>query len=180
MGIELNSDKRQPPCTSTRHLGFTIDLKHKMISITLKHKRKIFNLFDKFMVSVRKKGRISLKDIQRMLGLQIWISSVFRAARQFLTSTCDVLQLILSRGSRSHRFFFPRKHPALTSRFIFDLKFWRRFVKETPQASFAFITGTLPRNDCTLFSDASSLFGMGGVLLFGDAQKRIQGVDGLF
>ena len=41
LGIELNNKKREPPRSSTHHLGFQIDLQHKMVSITMKHRVKI-------------------------------------------------------------------------------------------------------------------------------------------
>ena len=41
LGIELNTDKRESPRTRSRHLGFDVDLKHKIVAITRKHKRKI-------------------------------------------------------------------------------------------------------------------------------------------
>ena len=45
MGIELNDEKREPPRTATRHLGFQIDLQHKVVSITQKHSAKILKFF---------------------------------------------------------------------------------------------------------------------------------------
>ena len=162
---------------ATRHLGFYIDLHHKMASITAKHKRKILSFFNRVILCARSNGRIPVKDIQRMLGLQIWICTVFRVARQFLTSTCDVLRL--ANHAKLRKFFFPRKHPALTARLLFDLKFWRRFVTGNPQLSFDFILGRLPRNQCYLFSDASSSFGMAGVMMFGHSKVPVN-LDGLF
>ena len=88
----MNEQKREVPCSNTRHLGFMIDLKLKVVKITAKHKGKILVFFDRLLLSVRKKGRILIKDIQKLLGLQIWISSVFRVARQFLTSFCEILK----------------------------------------------------------------------------------------
>ena len=41
LGIELNHEKRELPRSTTRHLGFIIDLKHKMVTITMKHRRKV-------------------------------------------------------------------------------------------------------------------------------------------
>ena len=93
MGIELNDDKREPGMTSTRHLGFGVDLAEKMVSITCKHSRKIVAYFNRFLMIIRKKGRLPIKNVQRMLGLQIWISTVFRIARQFLTSACELLRI---------------------------------------------------------------------------------------
>ena len=162
---------------ATRHLGFDIDLRHKMVSITAKHKRKILSFFNRVILCARKNGRIPVKDIQRMLGFQIWICTVFRVARQFLSSTCDVIRL--AHPAQLRKFFFPRKHPVLTARLLFDLKFWRRFVQGSPQLSFDFVLGVLPRNECLLFSDASSLFGMAGVMIFGYNNAPVN-LDGLF
>ena len=69
-------------------------------------------------MAIRRRGRIPVRDIQRMLGLQIWISTVFRAARQFLRSVCDILRI-----TGQKRFFYPRKQPQLVKRLLFDLKF---------------------------------------------------------
>ena len=69
LGIELNAGKREPPRTSTRHLGFQIDLRDKLVSITKKQKDKILGYFDQFLMCVRKMGRIATKTLQRMLGL---------------------------------------------------------------------------------------------------------------
>ena len=123
LGIELNNKKREPPRSSTRHLGFQIDLQHKMVSITMKHRVKVLSYFDRFILCTEKNGRLHLKEIQRMLGLQIWISTVFRVTRQFLTSTCDARRLFQSREFQHRRFFFPRKNRALVRRLLFDLKF---------------------------------------------------------
>ena len=41
LGSELNNNKREPPRSSTRHLGLQIDLQHKMVSITMKHRVKL-------------------------------------------------------------------------------------------------------------------------------------------
>ena len=117
LGIELNDDKRELPRTSTRHLGFQIDLRNKIVSVTAKHRQRCISFFDLFMACVRTKGRIPTKKLQKILGLQIWISTVFRVMRQFLTSTCDILRI-----SRTKRYFYPRKHQTLMLRMIFDLK----------------------------------------------------------
>ena len=50
LGIELNNNKREPPRSSTRHLGFQIDLQHKMVSITMKHRVKVLTYFNRFYV----------------------------------------------------------------------------------------------------------------------------------
>ena len=71
LGIELNHDKRENPRSATRHLGFFVDLKHKMVAITIKHRRKVIAYFDRFMISIRKGGCIPVRSIQKMLGLQI-------------------------------------------------------------------------------------------------------------
>ena len=118
LGIELNDDKRELPASATRHLGFFIDLKRKAVMITQKHKRKVKVYFNNFLVAARKKERLSVRGIQRMLGLQIWISIVFRVARQFLTSICDILKI-----SKERPHFYPRKHPQLVARAVRDLAF---------------------------------------------------------
>ena len=118
MGIELNDQKRELPRSKTRHLGFVIDLQNKRLSITGKHKRRVIAFFDNFILVVRKQGGIPIRSIQKLLGLQIWISTVFRVARQFLTSTCDIIR-VAKRSSR----FYPRKHKRLAKRAIFDISF---------------------------------------------------------
>ena len=123
LGIELNHDKRVLPLSATRHLGFFVDLDKKMIAVTGKHRVKIIKFFDKFLLIMREKGRLLVRALQRMLGLQIWISTVFKVARQFLTSICDLLR---TTGTRPY--IYPRQHKTLIARVIFDLKFWRRFV----------------------------------------------------
>lgn len=116
-----------------------------------------------------------------MLGLQIWISTVFRITRQFLTSLCDALRIVLcpyDGGEGSY--FFPRKHKHLVNRLLFDLKFWRLFVQRTPKTSFDYLLDRLPPNDSRMYSHASSLYGMGGVIVFGEADKRLHCVEGSF
>ena len=71
LGIELNDDKRELPRSNTRHLGFEIDLVQKMVAVTTKHQRRVIAFFDRFLQIVRRKGRIAVKELQRMLGLQI-------------------------------------------------------------------------------------------------------------
>ena len=118
LGIELNVPKRELPRSATRHLGFHVDLKKKILTVTDKHKRKVIAFFDRFLVTIRKNGRIPIRDIQKLLGLQIWISTIFRVTRQFLTSICDILR----RAGRL-RFFYPRKERDLARRAVFDMKF---------------------------------------------------------
>ena len=55
----------------TRHIGFIVNLKDKIVTVTQKHRRRILSFFDRFIVTIRKKGRIKIKEIQKMLGLQI-------------------------------------------------------------------------------------------------------------
>ena len=116
--MELNHDKREPVLTTTRHLGFSMDLTEKMLSVTRKHHCKIIAHVNRFLAIVRDQGRIRVKQVQKMLGLQIWISTVFTVARQFLTSICDLLRITID-----SRFFYPRKHKSLVARIISDLKF---------------------------------------------------------
>ena len=102
LGIELNHDKRELQSHATRYLVFKIDLRLRMVAITMKHRRRIVSFFDELMVTTRKNGRIPILRIQKALGLQIWVSTVFRVARQFLTSTCDILRKC---SQRKFRFF---------------------------------------------------------------------------
>ena len=118
LGIELNATKREPPRSTTRHLGFHIDLIKKIVTVTDKHRRKVIAFFDRFLLTVRKNGRIPIRDIQKLLGLQIWISTVFRVTRQFLTSICDILRI-----AGRQKFFYPRQKRDLARRAVFDLKF---------------------------------------------------------
>ena len=171
----MNHEKREVAVSTTRHLGFKIDLIQKVAAITKKHKSRIIVFFDNFLVAARKKQRISVKSIQKMLGLQIWISTVFRVARQFLTSVCDILRVTSGCG-----YFYPRKHKALVSRAVQDLTFWRRFVSGTAAASFDFLLARLPVNDNELTSDACTSFGMAGVLHFGQPNSKFPGCQGLF
>ena len=87
------------------------------MAVTAKHTRRFVVFFSHFMLSVKANERIPLRDLQKILGLQIWISTVFRVLRQFLTSTCDALRV-----SQSGKFLYPRKHKELVARMIFDLK----------------------------------------------------------
>ena len=40
LGIELYVSKREPPRSARGHLGFHLDLKEKIVTLTNKHKRK--------------------------------------------------------------------------------------------------------------------------------------------
>ena len=71
LGIELNVLKREPPRFATRHLGFFIDLKKKIVTVTNKHQRKVIAFLHWVLVTVRKNGRLAIREIQKMLGLQI-------------------------------------------------------------------------------------------------------------
>ena len=51
-------------------------------------------------------------------------------------------------------------------RVVFDLKFWRRFITAKPHMGFTYLLGKLPLNKIKLASDASTSYGMAGVLLF--------------
>ena len=87
-----------------RHLGFMVDLMKKSLHISGKQIAKVLQYFDHFLAVIRKKGRIRVKQVRRMLGLQVWIGTVFRVARQYLTSACDLL-----RATQERKFFFPEE-----------------------------------------------------------------------
>ena len=171
----MNHDKRELPCSATRHLGFHIDLVRKAVCVTGKQQNKVVKYFDHFVCAVRRKGRIRIRNIQKMLGLQIWIGTVFRITRQFITSTCDILR-VNSGGS----FFYPRKQHILTARALCDLKFWRRFITSSPTAGFDYLLNRMPENTISLASDAALSHGMGGVLMFKEECSSQKGFDGLF
>ena len=163
------------PQSATRHLGFFVDLNEKTIAVTGKHRVKIVKFFDKFLLILREKGRLLVRALQKMLGLQIWISTVFRIARQFLSSICDLL-----RTAGAHPYLYPRQHKSLIARVIFDLKFWRRFVLSKPKAPFETLLGQLPVNTNELSSDAATSWGMAGVLVFSNESPRKDRIQGLF
>ena len=175
LGIQLNLDKRELPSSSTRHLGFVVELKRKVVMVTQKHRRKITAYFKNFLVAVRKNERLSVRGVQRMLGLQIWISTVFRVARQFLTSICDILKI-----SAQRTYFYPRRHPGLVARAVRDLTFWRRFVTGTAAAGFDYLLNRMPVNRHRMASDAATSFGMAGVLRFNVGTVNDTHLDGLF
>ena len=175
VGIELNIHKCEPCKTQKRHLGFQVDLTMKVVSITTKHSRRVVAYFNRFLMLIRKSGRLLIRNLQRMLGLQIWISTVFKVARQFLTSTCDLLRVV-----GTNRYFYPKKHKKLVSRIVFDLKFWRRFVDCKPRAAFDSILGRLPINRHKLASDASTGWGMAGIIIFGEGESKYTQFIGLF
>ena len=171
----MNHDKREPVLTATRHLGFSVDLSKNMLSVTKRHHRKIMAHFNRFLAIIRYQGRIRVREVQKMLGLQIWISTVFTVARQFLTSACDLLRV-----TGDNRFFYPRLRKQLVARIIFDWKFWRRFVASDPKQSFESILGQLPDNTHILACDACTSWGMAGVVSFGGNLQEYPGLDGLF
>ena len=143
--------------------------------ITDKHRQRVESFFDKFMLAVRRRSSIPVKQLQKMLGLQIWISTVFRVARQFLTSICDIIRVT----QKSH-FFRLQKYPELGPRAVKDLSFWRRLVKSRATMSFDYMLSRLPVNKSLLSSDASGSFGMAGVQLFNRPHPRHSGYSGLF
>ena len=177
--MELNDDKRELPRAASRHLGFRVDLRCNFVLISRKHKGRILTFFDNFVISAKKGGRIRVRDMQKMLGLQIWISTAFRIARKFITSLCDTLRAVQKPGKAEPEvWFYPRKRKGLVSRVLFDLKFLRRFVLNRPVTSFYYLLGRLPRNDSRMYNDASSLHGMAGVLIFGESGRRV--TEGIF
>ena len=71
LGIELKHDKRELSSSATRHLGFDIDLRLRMVGITMKHRRRFISFFDGLMLTTRKNGRIPVLRLQKTLGLEI-------------------------------------------------------------------------------------------------------------
>ena len=153
-----------------------IDLKLKVVRITAKHKKRITRFFNKFLCTVRTGSRFPIKDLQKLLGLQIWVSTVFRVARNFLTSICDLLKATRGR----HTYFYPKKYPALIKRMVRDLQFWRRLVACSASMSFGYLLNSLPPNDCVLSSDACTSFGIAGVLQFHNPRENWGNIGGLF
>ena len=109
-----------------------------------------------------------------MLRLQIWINTVYRVARQFVTSVCNLLRVSLC-GT----YFYPRKHSALVARTAKDLKFWR-FVSGSATATFDYLLCRLPPSKDRLSSDVGITYGMSGVILFYKPHRDYLGYDGLF
>ena len=72
------------------------------------------------------------------------------------------------------------KHKSLAARVVYDLMFWRRFIINSPMASFDYILSRMPVNDIYLVSDAFPSFGMAGVLIFGKENPKFKGFNGLF
>ena len=175
MGIQLNFEKRELPATKTRHLGFIIDLVRKVVLITDKHTRKILSFFDYFRAAIRRKQGIPIINLQKMLGLQIWISTAFRVAHQFLTSVCDIIRVT----GKSH-FFRPARFPGLVVRATKDLSFYRRFVTKGSTMTFDYLLCRLPSNINRLSIDASASFGIAGVLRFAGPRGDYPGYEGLF
>lgn len=143
--------------------------------MTKKHRRRVTGYFKAFLADIRRGRRVKVKRVQRMLGLQIWIGTVFKVARQFLTTTCDILRI-----SGTKPYFYPSKHKELVARAIFDLKFWQRFVASSPKMTFNHVLGQLPKCQHRLASDASTSWGMAGVLFFGTAPEGLEDFQGLF
>ena len=71
LGIELNVMNREPTRTITGHMGFSINLREKVIGVTQRNQQKIMELFYRFLWGIWRKGRIPVREIQRMLELQI-------------------------------------------------------------------------------------------------------------
>ena len=175
LGVELNHEKRETPCSTTRHLGFIVKLNQKMVAFTEKHKAKILQYFDQFLAAIRRENWIPVKKIQKMLGLQIQIGTVFRVTRQYLMSTCDILRL-----TNGKRYFLPTKHKSLAARVVYDLMFRRRLIINSPMASFEYILSRTAVHDIFLASGASTSFSMAGVLIFGKENPKFKGFNGLF
>ena len=76
--------------------------------------------------------------------------------------------------------FYARRDRELAKRLVFDLQFWRRFVSNSPKGSFSYFLDQLPVNSAELFSDASSSWGMSGVILFRGHDQAHAAADGLF
>ena len=83
-------------------------------------------------------------------------------------------------GSATQVIFFPRQYRDLVSRVLFDLKHWRRFILKVPSAKFDFVLGRLPESRNVLFSDASTSFGMAGVIRFPQEDIRRGDYAGFF
>ena len=129
------------------------------------------------MSNVKANGRIRTRELQKILDLQIWISTVFRVLRQFLTTTCDALRV-----SQARTFFYPRsrKHREFVIRLVFDLKYRHRINTKMAGASINFFWGRLLINEHWLSSGASGSFGMAGILHFGCEHCGYKGFAGLF
>ena len=116
-----------------------------------------------------------VRDLQKMLGLQIWISTVFALMRQFLTPTCDLLRV-----AQHSSCFFPRRYKDLVARVVFDLTHWRRFILKAPASKFNYVLSRLPESHHLLSSDASSSYGMAGIIQLSPEAGQQTGYDGFF
>ena len=68
LGIELNTEKRELASSKTRHLGFMVDLRRKLVMVTSKHRRKFVAFFDRFLMTVRTHGSICVRDYAENVG----------------------------------------------------------------------------------------------------------------
>ena len=84
------------------------------------------------------------------------------------------------RVSQHSSYFFPRRHKNLVARVVFDLRHWRRFILKAPAAKFNYVLSRLPESHHLLSSDASSSYGMAGIIQVSPEARQQTGYDGFF
>ena len=83
--LNLAKRGREELYTASCHLDFKVDLDKTVAAATGRHRVMTVKILASSM-SVRTNRRLVVKALQKMLGLQIWIGTVFKVARQFHTS----------------------------------------------------------------------------------------------
>ena len=149
LGVPLAPSKTVGPCTTLQFLGIVIDTVAMEVRLPEDKLLKARMLLRSFLA----RHKVTLREIQSLIGLLQFFCYVIRFARAFLRRTID-LTLGVSK---------PNHHIRLTNPVKLDLHMWLAFLDEFNGKSFFIDDDFLTGDFLQLFTDASGGKGYGAV-----------------
>ena len=149
LGVPLAPGKTVGPCTCIQFLGIEIDSVSMEARLPLDKLTKCRALLRSFMG----KEKVTLRELQSLVGVLSFACSVIRFARAFLRRMIDLTLGITK----------PYHHIRLTSQVKLDLGVWLQFLDTYNGKSFFIDNDFLTGDYLQLFTDASGGKGYGAV-----------------
>ena len=149
LGIPIAPEKTVGPSTVLSFAGIELDTNTMEARLPLDKVAKCSNCIDSFL----RRKRVTLKELQSLLGLLNFACSVVRPGRAFLRRLID-----LTIGVRHGHYFIRLSHESKQ-----DLSIWHSFLSGFNGKSFFVNDNWINSTKLNLFTDASGAIGFGAI-----------------
>ena len=162
LGVPISLEKTVWATLSIVFLGILLDGERHILGIPSEKKDKAEQLLVHFL----KKGKVTVKEIQRLAGLLNFLNKAIYPGRVF-TRRMYAKTMVKVKGKplKDHH------HMRLDQEFKADCAVWMKFLMENPENSACFrlfidLKGSVDATDISFYTDASAnrTLGFGGVL----------------